>query len=313
MAQGGGHSQSGVIFDFEPSRCQSGVDPSADTRTRAMPCAAAGGERVRDLYERWRRLTGVHHSSPWPHPESRDVVDAVLDVLANGPEVRLHDAGRRWGAAHRDTESLAERIDLLRQILVEEWKKDSEDVHRALDGVQASAAMALSRRLEIDSRTDVLTGAGNRRAFDESLAEAIASASRQGYSVALVMIDIDAMKEINDSKGHQAGDDALVALAHGLDTSLRREDHVYRLGGDEFAVIMPYCAAEQVAGFMERIRRGGAPSFSWGVSSYPAQGVGPSALLAAADASMYRRKSRSERRSSQRARSASAQEKVRSA
>ncbi len=276
-----------------------------------MSCAAAGGERVSDLYERWWRLSAVHPSSPWPHPESRDVVGAVVLVLANGPEATLHDAGRRWGAAHRDTGSLGERIDILRRILVEECKKNPEDVHRALDGVLASAAMALSHRLEIDSRTDVLTGAGNRRAFDDSLAESIASASRQGHSVALVMIDIDAMKEINDSKGHQAGDDALVDLAHALNASLRREDHVYRVGGDEFAVIMPYCAAEQATKFMERIRRGGAPSFSWGVSSYPAQGVVPSSLVAVADASMYRRKSRSDRRSSQPAASVGAREKVR--
>jgi GGDEF domain-containing protein len=91
----------------------------------------------------------------------------------------LHEAGQRWGSVHRDTETLADRVEVLRQIMVELWPQEPDAVHGVLDAVVASAALALSRRLEVGSRTDALTGAGNRWAFDESLGAAIASASRQ--------------------------------------------------------------------------------------------------------------------------------------
>ncbi len=311
MAQDCGHRWNGVTIDFGPSGLRSAADPWSDATTGATSCLATSEDTVGTLCERWRRLDELHHLVPWPTGESHGVAVAVLAAIRNGPEAMLHDAGQRWGEAHRDTETFAERIEVLRQIMVEERHEDSDAVHKALDGVVASAAMALCRRLEIDSRTDVLTGVGNRRAFDESLGAAIASASRQHYSFSLVIVDIDAMKEINDSEGHQAGDDALVRLAHALDTLLRREDHVYRIGGDEFAIIMPYCVVGATTDLMERVRGGGAPSFSWGVSSFPTEGVVPTSLVAAADASMYRRKSRLDRRSSKRAACVGTGQKVR--
>jgi len=266
---------------------------------------------VQALVEGWRRLAEHRHPSSWPHAEAHNVVVAVLGAMRNGPEETLHEVGQQWGSVHRDTETLADRVEMLRQIMVEGWPEEPEAVHRVLDAVVASAAIALSRRLEVDSRTDALTGAGNRRAFDEVLGAAIASASRQHYSVSLVIVDIDGLKYINDSEGHQAGDDALVRLAHALDTLLRREDHVYRIGGDEFAIIMPYCVVGATTDLMERVRGGGAPSFSWGVSSFPTEGVVPTSLVAAADASMYRRKSRLDRRSSKRAACVGTGQKVR--
>jgi diguanylate cyclase (GGDEF)-like protein len=210
--------------------------------------------------------------------------------MRNGSEVTLHRAGERWGAVHRDTETLADRVDALRAIMVEEWPDQPGAVHRVLDALVAGAAMALSNQLERDSRTDALTGTGNRRAFDEALDAALASAYRQHYGLSLVIVDIDGMKHINDSQGHLAGDDTLVRLAQAIERSVRKGDSVFRIGGDEFAVIMPYCAADHPATTMERIQSAGAPSFSWGVSSFPQHGLSPRSLMSSADAAMYRRK-----------------------
>ena len=286
----------GGIDDLDSYRIRSALRPWADKPAGEISCRAVDEGEVGALADRWRRVAGHHPLSSWPHNEAHDVVVAVLGVMRNGPEAMLHEAGQRWGSVHRDTDTLADQVEVLRQIMVEAWPEEPDVVHRVLDAVVASAAIALSRRLEVDSRTDALTGAGNRRAFDESLSAAIASASRQHYSLSLVIADIDGMKYINDSEGHLAGDDALVQFAHAIGASLRQEDRVYRIGGDEFAIIMPYCAAGHLTASMERIQRRGAPAFSWGASRFPEDGHAASSLVAAADVAMYRRKSWHSRR-----------------
>ena len=280
------------------------LDDANSTTVRCMPTqwsamptgeTSHGATKEREilgLAERWRQIAERRHGSSWPHAEAHDVVVAVFGIMRGGSEELLHEAGERWGAVHQDTETLADRVQVLRQIMAHTWVGEPETIHRVLDGLIASSAMALSRRLEIDSRTDALTGMGNRRAFDESLDAAIASASRQHYSLSLVIADIDDMKYINDTKGHQAGDDTLVRLAHIVRTAVRKGDRVYRIGGDEFAIIMPYCSAQDARVIMGRTPMQGPPLFSWGVSSFPEDGVGVSSLVAAADAAMYRRKQR---------------------
>lgn len=290
----------GGIDDLDSCRIRSALRPWVDKPAGEISCRAADEGEVGALADRWRRVAGHHHLSSWPHNEAHDVVVAVLGVMRNGPEAMLHEAGQRWGSVHRDTETLVDQVEVLRQIMVEAWPDEPDAVHRVLDAVVASSAIALSRRVEVDSRTDALTGTGNRRAFDESLSAAIASAARQHYSLSLVIVDIDGMKYINDSEGHQAGDDALVKFARAIGASLRQEDRVYRIGGDEFAIIMPYCAAGHLTSSMERIQRRGAPAFSWGASSFPKDGAVASSLVAAADLAMYRRKSWLSRRSGNR-------------
>ena len=88
---------------------------------------------------------------------------------------------------------------------------------------------------------DSLTGLRNRRAFDEELAQALVARSRGAIEprVALAMIDLRGLKEINDTIGHQAGDARLVTLAETLRAGVRGGDSVYRLGGDEFMLILP--------------------------------------------------------------------------
>ena len=84
---------------------------------------------------------------------------------------------------------------------------------------------------------DALTGLANRRAFTARLDEALARYARSGQPVGLVMVDLDAFKPVNDTHGHQAGDEVLVEVARRLSDGVRATDLAARMGGDEFAVV----------------------------------------------------------------------------
>ena len=118
----------------------------------------------------------------------------------------------------------------------------------AVEGLQAQVAevreiitqqQKLLDSLHEESRTDVLTGQLNRRAFDEELARRTAEAKRTGNPLGMLLVDIDRFKAINDSYGHAAGDKVLKGVANVLTNSLRDMDLVARYGGEEFAIILP--------------------------------------------------------------------------
>ena len=151
----------------------------------------------------------------------------------------------------------------------------------------------LLQRLERLSLSDPLTGLGNRRAFDDALAEETARARRARGSMGLVMLDVDHFKQFNDRHGHQAGDDALMAVARALAGEARTEDRACRIGGEEFALLLPGADRAMSAAVAERVRRAiedstapaAAVTVSLGVAS--SQGDDPTALLALADARLY--------------------------
>ncbi|MBL8521674.1 MAG: diguanylate cyclase [Betaproteobacteria bacterium] len=93
-------------------------------------------------------------------------------------------------------------------------------------------------KLDSLARTDSLTGLANRRAFEEGLGEALARSRRNGAPLAMLVFDIDRFKEINDRRGHLAGDAVIVAFARRLQACVRQVDLVARLGGDEFVLLM---------------------------------------------------------------------------
>jgi diguanylate cyclase (GGDEF)-like protein len=103
-----------------------------------------------------------------------------------------------------------------------------------------------------DSRRDALTGLSNRRAFEERLPIELARAARSGHPVALVLLDLDGFKRVNDRLGHPAGDEALRAVARILDQS-RAADDCFRIGGDEFAILMPETEAIHARTAAERV------------------------------------------------------------
>lgn len=159
----------------------------------------------------------------------------------------------------------------------------------------AAAATANERRLALthdEARRDSLTGLPNRRAFDERLGALLDAETKE--PVCVVLLDLDDFKHVNDTKGHQAGDDVLREIARVASRRTRANEEVYRLGGDELALLVPggHSTAELVANRLLRAlrahRRGPAlPRASAGVAEFPADGDSREALLACADLALY--------------------------
>lgn len=155
----------------------------------------------------------------------------------------------------------------------------------------AGVLVSLRRRLAELSRTDPLTKALNRRGFDEHLESEFAEAQRTGDPMTLVLADLDRFKEINDTFGHQAGDQLLAWTAARLAGELRAHDAVGRLGGDEFAAVLPTTGPE-AAVVVQRLRtvlHEAAPA-SIGYATYPADANTLADLRRVADARVYQDK-----------------------
>jgi len=101
------------------------------------------------------------------------------------------------------------------------------------------------QELERQASQDALTGLSNRRRFEQDLAAAMARSRRDGSTGALLMLDLDRFKQVNDSHGHPAGDRLIKEIAEVLRSRTRESDSLARLGGDEFAVILPRCSREE--------------------------------------------------------------------
>ncbi len=108
----------------------------------------------------------------------------------------------------------------------------------AVQLIGGSGAARERTDLKAQALTDSLTGLRNTRAFHEDLARELAVADARGRSIGLVLLDLDGLKTVNDSAGHQAGDQLITALAETLRQNLRARDTAYRIGGDEFAVVL---------------------------------------------------------------------------
>jgi len=160
-----------------------------------------------------------------------------------------------------------------------------------------------SKQLEHLALYDSLTGLGNRNLFLKQLEHLIAIAGRKKEEVALLAMDLDGFKEINDRMGHAAGDEVLREFGARLGQALRMADQKYRIGGDEFAVLLePRCdshdgalavaekIARHLAAPMEIKGYDCAIGVSIGVAVFPQHGEDPDTLLRKADAAMYEAK-----------------------
>jgi ribonuclease P protein subunit RPR2 len=161
----------------------------------------------------------------------------------------------------------------------------------------AAGDLSSRRKLALsqaEARRDPLTHLRNRRAFDEHLEALVEQAASREAPVALVLVDLDEFKEINDTKGHAVGDRVLVSVASVLDSQARTGEEVFRIGGDEFAVVVRG-NADAAARAAERFRAAvvsfdgpeAIPAISVGVASFPDHGPDPEALLAHADEALY--------------------------
>jgi diguanylate cyclase (GGDEF)-like protein len=127
----------------------------------------------------------------------------------------------------------------------------------ALPGVPGSAPWVqglIDALVELSSR-DALTGLANRRAFEMALAREADRVARSGEPALLLVLDIDHFKRINDTHGHNAGDEVIKAVAVALLDSVRPMDLVARVGGEEFAIILPNCGSAFGQTVAERVRR----------------------------------------------------------
>jgi diguanylate cyclase (GGDEF)-like protein len=155
--------------------------------------------------------------------------------------------------------------------------------------------------VKLEARTDELTGLANRRAL-LTRAQTVLAAASPSRPVALLLLDLDGFKEVNDSLGHPAGDDLLRQVGPRLRSALRAEDVLARLGGDEFAVVVPDTSRAEAQALAHRLRELLLEPFtvegirlhvgvSIGVSTAPVPAASVQELLRSADVAMYTAKS----------------------
>jgi diguanylate cyclase (GGDEF)-like protein len=167
-----------------------------------------------------------------------------------------------------------------------------------------SAARAKSLEMSHLAQHDVLTDLPNRVLFNDRLTQAIALAQRQGKQLAVMFVDLDHFKKINDSLGHDVGDKLLRSVAGRLKACVRRSDTTSRLGGDEFVVLLSQVehAEDAAISAVKTLRALTAPHIidsksldigvSIGVSTYPIDGQDAESLISRADNAMYEAKQR---------------------
>jgi diguanylate cyclase (GGDEF)-like protein len=171
--------------------------------------------------------------------------------------------------------------------------------------VVAAGVVVLARRLRSShdalwelARRDELTGVGNYRSLHERLAEEIARHRRHSREFALVLLDLDGFKAVNERLGHLEGDRLLAEIGVALSDEVRAEDSVFRQGGDEFAVIVPEAPAEEAEEVAARLRarvarRGFGTdeqrpvSAATGFAMFPADGTTVDELLGFADRDLF--------------------------
>jgi diguanylate cyclase (GGDEF)-like protein len=154
------------------------------------------------------------------------------------------------------------------------------------------------KKLQINAATDALTGLYNRRLFDEYLDKELIRAKRYGQQLAVVILDLHKLKEVNDRHGHLRGDDVLRIAAATLKTTLRASDFAFRIGGDEFALLLPQTDPEQAVTLCRRVRSQYEAelqpldlkigvTLDFGAAVYPQDGEQRSELLGIADERLY--------------------------
>jgi diguanylate cyclase (GGDEF)-like protein/putative nucleotidyltransferase with HDIG domain len=142
------------------------------------------------------------------------------------------------------------------------------------------------------SRSDPLTGCLNRRGFEERMASELERSQRAGHMFAVVLLDLDNFKAVNDMNGHAAGDELLCWVVQGLRRAVRPMDSIGRLGGDEFAILTPNTSetgAEQVATRARKLLSERVP-VSTGTACFPLHGSDPDELQRYADRQLYANK-----------------------
>ena len=167
---------------------------------------------------------------------------------------------------------------------------------------------ALQAQLSDQANRDPLTGLYNRRYLDSTLERELARCKREGQPLSLMLIDIDHFKQINDTYGHQAGDEVIKYLADMLSSQARAADVACRFGGEEFLLLLPNMPQNNAQEKAEQWRSAFAETtiafgefrmqvtLSCGIATYPSHGTSPAELIRCADRALYRAKKKGRNR-----------------
>jgi diguanylate cyclase (GGDEF)-like protein len=295
--------------------------------------------RRRTCVERFREQDAViarRHSStgtlftPQVFIELRTALRAVVSEFANGmtrdlldivkapdgnvaPEATTWIAERLESVLAPDTEALVSKMsggpphrERLKSDLANEAQSALESARRDVRIALARATLRPRRRVSdfVDlASVDELVKLKNRRGFNEDLTRLFAQAIATTAPLALVRIDVDHFKRVNDEHGgHAVGDEALIAIAQVLAACVRGKGEAYRVGGDEFAILLPNHTTPEAVAVTERARgavharpitsRALTVSISAGVAVYPDDAADPAKLEIAADTAAYDAKRR---------------------
>jgi diguanylate cyclase (GGDEF)-like protein/PAS domain S-box-containing protein len=182
-----------------------------------------------------------------------------------------------------------------------QYEKKLEEANCLLEG-QLREIVELQTRLKDQTVRDPLTGLHNRRYMEETLPREMARAKREAYPLALIMVDLDHFKRINDTYGHATGDAVLKAMASILLNGAREGDIICRYGGEEFLVVLPNMSTEQAmaraSAWQVTLRQSPvqhgtflvASTLSAGIATYPGNSSDIETLLRLADDALYRAK-----------------------
>ncbi|MDO8848271.1 MAG: GGDEF domain-containing protein [Coriobacteriia bacterium] len=221
-----------------------------------------------------------------------EVVQAVHDLSQVNTALAV-EVAERVGIESELADTKADLADM---------KVDLATARDDLSESQASEDEALQRALH-----DPLTGLPNRVLFDQGLDHGLIQARRHGWGLAVLFIDVDDFKSINDSYGHHVGDEVLIMIADRLRSFVRAEDMVSRWGGDEYACLLlevgqeaevTRLARSMIDRIAEEFESAGTTlsiGCSTGIAMYPGDGESADALLKNADEAMYRAKGASEK------------------
>jgi len=215
------------------------------------------------------------------HPDDLDRTITRIEALAEQPsevvnlENRFRADDGSWHWLSWTARSDGERIYAVAKDITE--RKRAELVQQAR-----------LREAQAQAHADDLTGLANRRAWDAELPREIARARRTGAPLSVAMLDLDGLKEINDSRGHQAGSNAIKHAAAAWSGVVRETDMVARFGGDEFGIVMPDSTLEQARAAAERLREAIGPGLttSVGVAQWDGEETAYE-LVERADAALY--------------------------
>ncbi|WP_370279619.1 EAL domain-containing protein [Pontibacterium sp.] len=206
-------------------------------------------------------------------------------------------------AAKLSNDEIGSLADDFNQMLdqIQQTEKELRDAQSQLEekvNERTSELLELTEQLEHQAFHDTLTGLANRATFDTNLQAAINYAGRRKLKLAVMFLDLDRFKSINDTLGHAVGDKLLVEMADRLSHCLRQSDTLARLGGDEFALLLPdsspNAAAEVATKVIEAVKQpihvegyNLQVTTSIGISIFPDNGADASSILKNADTAMY--------------------------